>query len=189
NDDLTLPGEKDDKPAFTRFRIGWDNSPNSPRYAGRLDEIAVWPRALTAAEIAGLFQRQALPYAVAKERLRQASAVETGWLRAALRENADKGLAREHRELDGLRSEWLYLRRNAPTVMVMQEMAAPRETHILLRGAYNAPGEKVDAGVPEQLLGAWPQGAPGNRLGLAQWLTKPDHPLTSRVVVNRFWQQ
>ena len=62
--------------------------------------------------------------------------------------------------------------------MVMQEMATPRETHILLRGAYNAPGEKVEPGVPEELLGAWPAGAPQNRLGLAQWLTKPDHPLT-----------
>ena len=58
-----------------------------------------------------------------------------------------------------------------------------------MRGSYDAPGEKVDAGVPEELLGAWPEGAPKNRLGLAQWLTKPDHPLTSRVVVNRFWQQ
>jgi hypothetical protein len=65
----------------------------------------------------------------------------------------------------------------------------PRETHVLVRGSYDAPGEKVDSGVPENLLGAWPPGAPYNRLGLAQWLTKPDHPLTSRVVVNRFWQQ
>ncbi|MCU1326427.1 MAG: hypothetical protein JWN34_1797 [Bryobacterales bacterium] len=73
--------------------------------------------------------------------------------------------------------------------MVMQEMDPPRETHILLRGSYEIPGEKVDAGVPEDLLGKWPEGAPKNRLGLARWLTKPDHPLTSRVVVNRFWQQ
>jgi hypothetical protein len=73
--------------------------------------------------------------------------------------------------------------------MVMEEMAVPRETHVLLRGVYNAPGDKVEPGVPENLLGAWPAGAPKNRLGLAQWLIKPDHPLTSRVVVNRFWQQ
>jgi hypothetical protein len=73
--------------------------------------------------------------------------------------------------------------------MVMEEMANPRKTHILLRGAYNAPGERVEPGVPENLLGSWPEGSPRNRLGLAQWLTKPDHPLTARVVVNRFWQQ
>ena len=71
----------------------------------------------------------------------------------------------------------------------MEEMATPRETHILQRGSYNAPGDKVEPGVPEELLGAWPAGAPKNRLGLARWLTKPDHPLTARVVVNRFWQQ
>jgi hypothetical protein len=68
-------------------------------------------------------------------------------------------------------------------------MAKPRETHVLIRGSYDMPGEKVEPGVPEQLLGAWPRGAPVNRLGLAEWLTKPDHPLTSRVVVNRLWQQ
>jgi hypothetical protein len=68
-------------------------------------------------------------------------------------------------------------------------MNPPRETHVLKRGAYDAPGEKVDAGVPEEVLGAWPEGAPRNRLGLAQWLTRPGHPLAARVVVNRFWQQ
>jgi len=73
--------------------------------------------------------------------------------------------------------------------MVMQELPTPRETHVLQRGSYNTFGERVEPGVPEQLLGAWPEGAPKNRLGLALWLTKPDHPLTSRVVVNRFWQQ
>ena len=73
--------------------------------------------------------------------------------------------------------------------MIMRELEKHRETHVLARGAYNAPGEKVEPGVPEELLGAWPAGAPRNRLGLARWLTKPDNPLTSRVVVNRFWQQ
>ncbi len=92
-------------------------------------------------------------------------------------------------ELQQLRAELFSLQRNAPSVMVMQEMPTPRETHIQLRGSYDMPGDKVEPGVPEELLGTWPAGAPKNRLGLAQWLTKPDNPLTSRVVVNRFWQQ
>ena len=89
-----------------------------------------------------------------------------------------------------LREERMAVARNVSTVMVMEELQGkPRETHVLLRGAYNAPGDLVEPGVPESILGAWPAGAPRNRLGLAQWLTKPDHPLTARVVVNRFWQQ
>jgi hypothetical protein len=115
--------------------------------------------------------------------------VETRWLREAGLRSSDKLFANDLAKIQKLRAEWLALRRDAPTVMVMQELATPRETHILLRGSYDAPGEKVEAGVPEELLGAWPAGAPNNRLGLAQWLTKPDNPLTSRVVVNRFWQQ
>jgi len=100
------------------------------------------------------------------------------------------GLKAADVDLETLREQRLALTRNAPTVMVMQEReGAARPTHVLLRGQYNMPGEVVQPGVPEDLLGGWPEGAPRNRLGLAQWLTKPDHPLTARVVVNRFWQQ
>lgn len=74
-----------------------------------------------------------------------------------------------------------------PTVMVMEEMKEPRETHILLRGQYDQPGERVTYGVPAA-LSAFPKDAPKNRLGLAQWLVAKDHPLTSRVQVNRIWQ-
>jgi hypothetical protein len=73
--------------------------------------------------------------------------------------------------------------------MVMAELPQPRPAFVLNRGAYDAPGEPVTPGVPEALLAPWPAGAPRNRLGLAQWLVQPNHPLTSRVVVNRFWTQ
>jgi hypothetical protein len=75
-----------------------------------------------------------------------------------------------------------------PATMVMQELAKPRTTRILLRGEYDKPGDVVQAGTPA-VLPAVPQGGPANRLGLARWLVMPEHPLTARVTVNRFWQR
>jgi hypothetical protein len=188
-DDLALPDASDDKPTLRQFRIGWDNNPKSNRFQGRFDEMNVWPRALTSAEIYSLFEKQAIPYAVARQQAQQSSPSETEWLKETELEATNRSFVQEEQKLDGLRAELLALRRAFPSSMVMEEMSKPRETHILARGTYNAPGEKVEAGVPEKLLGAWPEGVPKNRLGLAQWLTKADNPLTSRVVVNRFWQQ
>jgi hypothetical protein len=71
--------------------------------------------------------------------------------------------------------------------MIMQEMNQPRETHVLIRGQYDRPGDKVEPGVPA-VFPSLPAGAPKNRLALARWLVSPDHPLTARVTVNRFWQ-
>ncbi len=184
NDGAGLPDEKGDKPSNLTFRVGWDNAASSKPLAGKLDEVAIYTRELKASEIEAVFANEALPYAEQRHAVGKASATEISWVR-----ERDARFAAARRQLETLRTEWLQLRRGAPTVMVMQEMPQPRQTHILLRGSYDAPGDVVDAGVPEKLLGAWPEGAPKNRLGLAQWLTKPDHPLTTRVVVNRFWQQ
>lgn len=74
-----------------------------------------------------------------------------------------------------------------PTVMVMSEMDPPRDTHLLLRGEYDKKGPKVSPALPASFP-ALSQGVPNNRLGFAQWLVQPEHPLTSRVAVNRFWQ-
>lgn len=48
--------------------------------------------------------------------------------------------------------------------------------------------EEVEADVPN-IFPALPKGAPRNRLGLAQWLTSKNHPLTARTMVNRMWEQ
>ncbi len=76
---------------------------------------------------------------------------------------------------------------NLPRVMVMSD-ERPRETSILDRGEYLKPREKVAFATPA-FLPPLPEGAPTNRLGLAQWLVSPSHPLTARVQVNRMWQQ
>jgi hypothetical protein len=73
------------------------------------------------------------------------------------------------------------------TTMVMDVAEKPRVTHILERGNYASPKEAVTPGTPE-VLPPLPEGAPNNRLGLAQWIISPAHPLTARVAVNRFWQ-
>jgi mono/diheme cytochrome c family protein len=82
--------------------------------------------------------------------------------------------------LDGFSSDIL------PKVMVMSD-AQPRDTHILDRGAYLSKKEKVVFDAPG-FLPPLPKDAPKNRLGLAQWLFRPEHPLTARVQVNRQWQ-
>ena len=75
-----------------------------------------------------------------------------------------------------------------PTVMGMEDRPEGRPTYVLRRGQYDAPDETrpVQPGVLEFLLPPRAE-APANRLGLAEWLVDPDHPLTSRVAVNRTW--
>ena len=75
---------------------------------------------------------------------------------------------------------------NWPRVMVMSDDKA-RDTHILDRGAYLSKKEKVTFDTPA-FLPPMTKDAPRNRLGLAQWLFRPAHPLTARVQVNRQWQ-
>ena len=66
-------------------------------------------------------------------------------------------------------------------------MDKPRDTFMLARGDYRNQTEKVTPGVPA-MLPPMPKDAPANRLGLAEWLVSPQHPLTARVAVNRYWQ-
>jgi hypothetical protein len=79
-------------------------------------------------------------------------------------------------------------RNSIPSTLVMEELPQPRETHVLIRGQYDQPGQKVEAGTPTA-LSSWPESAPKNRLGLAKWLMDPTNPLTARVAVNRLWKQ
>lgn len=98
----------------------------------------------------------------------------TGVAQVALREAA---VAREQA-----------LNAQIPTTMVMEDVAEPRTTYVLARGQYDAPDDErpVEPGVLEHVL-PLSGDAPPNRLGLAEWLVDPTHPLTARVTVNRYW--
>ena len=70
----------------------------------------------------------------------------------------------------------------------MNERAEPPMAFILNRGDYDKRKDQVKAGTPA-VLPPFPSDLPKNRLGFAQWLVRPEHPLTARVTVNRFWQE
>lgn len=74
---------------------------------------------------------------------------------------------------------------------VMEELPANEHREMLVYGRGNylvKEGEPLEPGVPE-LFPPLPPDAPRNRLTLAEWFVAPGHPLTSRVAVNRFWEQ
>jgi hypothetical protein len=94
---------------------------------------------------------------------------------------------RVYAELNQLKADLARVKKEIVTVQVMAEMAKPRDTFVLGRGDYRNQGEKVTPAVPA-LFPPLPKDAPANRLGLAEWLFSPQHPLTARVAVNRYWQ-
>ncbi len=75
----------------------------------------------------------------------------------------------------------------ARKVMVLAERQEPRETHVLVRGVWDAKGEAVQPGVLPGVLD-WPADRTQTRLDLARWIVDPENPLAARVVVNHLWQ-
>jgi hypothetical protein len=71
---------------------------------------------------------------------------------------------------------------------VSVELPEPRPAHVLTRGDFQQPAERVERDVPA-VLPPLPDSVPRNRLTLARWLFDPAHPLTARVAVNRLWAQ
>ncbi len=95
-------------------------------------------------------------------------------------------LTKEIHALQKSRSE---LAAQIPKTMVMKDRATPTPTFVMTRGQYDQPDKDrpVLRAIPAA-LGALPEGAPRNRLGLAQWIVSAQNPLTARVIVNRTWE-
>jgi hypothetical protein len=157
------------------------------RFKGALDEIRMYTRGLSAHEIAALACGDA-PAKIAALPVAQRSSAQSLKMQKAYLALAAPP------ELKDAQAQWRAASRarqkfedELPTVMVMEEMPQPRQQFLLKRGNYDAPGEEVQRETLSA-LNPFPANAPRNRLGLAQWLTSQEHPLTARVAVNRFWQ-
>jgi len=94
-------------------------------------------------------------------------------------------------ELRSLQEKRKALDDSIPSTFVFKDLAMPRPSFVMMRGAYDKPGDKVEPSVPA-ILPPLTKAAPdarATRLDLAKWLVAKENPLTSRVTVNRFWQQ
>ena len=135
---------------------------------GRADDLFVYGRELSAAEVARVVLEPAPPSATALD-------AEPSELQTALED-----LRAARRARDDARGGVLQ-------VMTMSASITDRSTYLLERGSYLSPSHEVEPHTPA-VLSPFPPGANKDRLGLAQWLTDPAHPLTARVEINRLWQ-
>ena len=168
------------------FRIGAVGGTKG-RFHGYIDDVRVYARALEADEVAIVAHPDSITdiARTTPEKRTPAQRIKIG--RYFLEELAPEPIRRTWQDLSELRQEKVRLLESIPTTMVMKEMKQPRDTFVLLRGAYDKPGEQVQAGLPA-FLPPLPTGEENDRLGFARWLVDRSNPLTARVTVNRFWQ-
>lgn len=151
------------------------------QFQGTLGEIRLYSRVLTDEEVAMLAVGKPLSAMAGEKRTHaEQRQVELHYLETA----AAPDVRQAWQTLASLREEREKLERTFPTVMVMAESPQRKETHLLLRGQYDKPGEVVEPGLPAFL----PQRPASNRLGFAKWVVDPQNPLLARVTMNRFWQ-
>jgi len=153
---------------------------------GEVAGLKVFDRALAPIEAAQLYDDSKLARLLSADPS-SLSTDDRRSLRAYYLANFDADHGRRLSALRALREERSRLVDPINEIMVMKEMPQARPTFVLLRGAYDAPGEPVSPDVPSRVF-PFPADKPRNRLGLARWVTDPKNPLTGRVTVNRWWQ-
>ncbi len=168
------------------LRIGAAAGPG-PRFQGAIDEVRLYSRALRPAEVAVISTPKPLNEIAARPAAERTQAENDKLRLAFLDQYAPPKIREAWHKLVRLRKKREAFSDSLPTLMVMREMEPPRATHLLLRGAYDKPGERVRPAVPAVISASGGQ-APQNRLDFAKWLVSPSNPLTARVTVNRFWQ-
>jgi hypothetical protein len=169
------------------LRIGGGGGPAN-RFHGLIDEVRVYDTELSLEEVSTLAAPKSLNELAAMPPSRR-SRGESAKIRSAfLEDDAAPSEARTaFQNLTSLKQQRIKYLDGVTSLAVMEEMPTPRETHLLIRGAYDQPGEAVTPSVPA-ILPSIPSEYPKNRLGLARWLVDGKNPLTARVTVNRFWQ-
>ncbi len=198
-------------PKIPSLKIGGPGSGGSPRFTGDIAELRVYTRPLTEAErkqVEGELREAWFladdPKALARDPIVELytellSPHGPFWPSATER---GKRLAPEvQKQLEAQRVELEALRSKKPTpvpLAVVAQDGGPKGTrhegfadaHVFIRGDHKRLGKTVPRGFPKILTGDRVEKITdgSGRLQLANWLARPENPLTARVMVNRIWQ-
>jgi hypothetical protein len=168
------------------FRIG-ERSAGQPASGAGVQDLRLYKRNLTAAEIEGLAKVTRFGGILAKAADQRTDAekneVYPWWLGAY-----DAAFQERTTKVAALEAEQNAIKSRGTIAHVMQEKSEEAMAYILFRGEYDKRRDPVKPATPAAVL-PFPEAYPRNRLGLAKWLLEPNHPLTTRVTVNRFWQE
>ena len=152
-----------------------------------LQDLRIYRRALTPPEAKSLARSTRLSVYLAQaptERSDTAKAELFDWWLPTL----DKPYGELAGTVARLEKEQSEIRARGTIAHVMEERGEPATAYLLFRGEYDKQRDQLSPDTPD-ILPPLPADAPRNRLGLARWLVSPEHPLTARVTVNRFWQE
>ncbi len=168
------------------FRIG-QRSSSDPISGAGIQDLRLYKRALSPVEVESMSKATRLIGLLAKAPEQRTDAEKNDlypwWLGTD-----DKTFQERSAKLASLEAEQGAIGARGTIAHVMNEKTEEPMAYVLFRGEYDKRRDPVKPNTPAALI-EFPASAPRNRLGLAQWLLDPAHPLTSRVTVNRYWQE
>jgi hypothetical protein len=167
------------------FKIGQRNK-TSPLSGASVQDVRVYARRLTDGDVASLARSALSGIVAAPPEKRSPADVDSlyEWWLTSL----DDKYQKLSKKRDELTREQADIQARSTTGYVMQEKPEAPVAFILNRGEYDQRKDQVSPGTPA-MLPPFPAHLPHNRLGLAKWLLRPEHPLTARVTVNRLWSE
>lgn len=168
------------------FRIG-ERSGGDPISGTGVQDLRLYARELTPGEVDSMARVTRFASILSKPAGERSDGekneVYSWWL-----SNRDSAFQKRSATLAKLEGEQNEIKARGTVAHVMNEKETEAMAYVLFRGEYDKRRDEVKPATPA-ILPTFPGNAPRNRLGLAQWLLDPAHPLTARVTVNRFWQE
>jgi hypothetical protein len=168
------------------LRLGHRDGQN-PATGALLQDLRIYEREISSGEARWIQESRKLKIAAETPADKRSPAHKATLLDFYL-DTLDPEISRITAKIEDFEEETAAIRQRSTVSHIQEEKPGAAMAHILMRGAYDKPGDPVEANT-FSALHPFPANAPKNRLGLAQWLVANDNPLTARVTVNRFWQE